>query len=168
MECRIAIIRTKNISAKIIHLGGLVESLIRLKKSEKIYNHTEVIIGDITTGAIDSGVKSRNWLVYWHKVQPAEKIEYLIDMNESEKKKAYSFIDEYQDVKYEYSMFLFHGIKIFWNKWFGSKSNKSFFCYEFMIKFLNCTKGYNIDPYLSPSEFKKWADNNLKKKTQKL
>lgn len=156
-------IHTSNASAKLIQLGGWVEQVIRFKKPVKVYNHSEIRFFVETLGAVDSGVELREWGSYWNSIQPAELVDYEFELNEAQTLRLQRFVASEAGKKYEYSMFFWHTVKIFTGKWYGSTSNKRFFCKELSIKCFNYVFEQNVDPYLSPVQWKAYLDEYMKK-----
>ena len=140
-------------------------AVLRFKKPEKCYNHFEVGFGEMTSGAIKEGIQVRKWddYVKEHKGKFFKYVEYELNLNEEEKKKGLEYLKETEGTPYEFANFIWHFLKIITGKWEGNETDRKLFCYEHGIRFLNATGKYDLNPYLNPYQFKKWADKNLKK-----
>lgn len=160
----ITLIRTKNISALAIHLGMWLYSSFRGLPSIKCYNHAEVRYDNLTSGAISPRVKTRKWDEYVRKYKGKyfKPLFYEIELNEEQWEKGKAYLHKTEGTPYEYSIFIFHPLKIYFNKWFGSKTDKRLACYEHMIRFLNATGKYDLDIFMNPYEFQVWGIDNLK------
>lgn len=158
---KIALVRTNNFTARLIQIGGYIEAKRKGIEPRMIMNHAEIRHGDKTSGALSKGVKTREWLPYWLSLKHAQKKEYVLNLTPEQARKGQKYLDEAEGTKYEYSMFLFHALKIFFGVWFGSRSSRKLFCFEHIINFLNATGKYSISPYISPLEFDLWAEKNL-------
>lgn len=163
MRASITIIRTKNITARLIHLGMWLWAVLRFKKPTKSYNHCEVRYGEMTSGAIADGVKTRPWAYYLfeHRKKYFDWIDYELNLTEEEWKRGKEYLDKVEGTPYEFENFWFHAIYIFTGKWLGSTTNKKLYCYEHGIRFINAAKGLNLDTNMNPYQFRIWADNNL-------
>lgn len=161
----VTIIRTHNFSAKMIHVGMWIYAVLRGKKITKSFNHSEVRFGRLTSGAIGSGVRTRTWSSYLNNFlgKSIEWIDYRLVLSDEEWKAAYAYLERVEGTKYEYSNFWNHAIHIFTGKWKGRTTDKKLYCYEHVIRFLNATGKYYLDPVTNPYEFKVWADKNLVK-----
>ena len=143
-----------------IHVGMWIYAALRGKKITKSFNHSEVRFGELTSGAIDKGVVTRDWNGYILS-KKASWINYKLDLTDEEWLKGYNYLLRVEGVRYEYSNFWNHAIHIFTGKWKGSTTDKKLYCYEHIIRFLNATGKYYLDPVTNPYEFKVWADKNL-------
>lgn len=163
MQVTIRLIRTTNFSARLIHLGMWLWAVLRFKKPKKIYNHFEIgYDGLMSSGAVADGVENRLFADYLKEHDVEDYVEYPISLSDDKYKVALEYIRRSEGIKYEYSNFLWHTVKIFTGLWLGNKTNRKLFCYEYGIRFLNYVKSYGLDPYMNPYEFKDWADSNLK------
>lgn len=164
MNIDIAIIRTKNLSARIIHIGMWLYCVLRFIKPQRTYNHAEVKLGFFTSGAIPKKVKTRPWKEYLAHYEDKffRHIEYPVPLSEDEINKGLDYLNEVEGTPYEFENFWYHTIKIFKNVWRGSNTTRQLYCYEHVIRFLNATGKYDLDPFMNPYQFKVWADNNLR------
>lgn len=162
----VTIIRTHNFTAKLIHVGMWVYAALRGKKITKSYNHSEVRFGNMTSGAIAKGVSTREWQGYVDSIKRIKWIDYPLTLTTSQWKKGYEYLQKAEGTKYEYSNFWNHAIHIFTGKWKGRTTDKKLYCYEHVIRFLNATGKYYLDPVTNPYEFKVWADKNLVNQSQ--
>lgn len=161
----LSVIRSSNFSARLIQFGMWLYAVLRFKKPIKIYNHMEVRYGkggEISSGAISEGVKTRPWpeVLHHYRFRPEVKT-YEIKLTNKEYRQVIDYLTKAENTKYEYSMFITHMLKIIFGVWLGGKSSKHLFCYEHGINALNATGKYNLSPYMNPYEFLKWADKNL-------
>lgn len=148
----IILIRSYNLSARIIHIGMFLWYILRFKKPIKCYNHCEVKYGDSTSGAISKGVKTRNYEEYLKDLKKYKLLTYDLDLTKKEYENGLKYLEEAEGKKYEFENFLFHAFKIFSDKWYGDTSASELYCYEHVIRFLNSTGKYNINPFLNPVE----------------
>lgn len=159
----LSLVRTHKITALIIHLGMFLYAILRFLKPKRSWNHDEIRFGELTSGAIAEGVKTRSWPYYVaeHHGKYFRHYDYLLELTDEEWAKGYEYLKQAEGTKYEYANFLYHAIKIFTGVWAGSRSTRQAFCLEHAIRFINATGKYKINPYISPYEFEAWADNNL-------
>ena len=137
-------------------------AILRFKRPTRTYNHFEVGYTDVmSSGAVEDGIENRPFKTYLKEHPVLEVAEYEIFVTKKEYRNALKYVHESRGIKYEISNFIFHAIKIFTGLWLGSKTSKKLFCYEYGIRFLNHVKGYRLDPYMNPYEFKLWADKTL-------
>ncbi len=162
MKVYIRIIRTKNFSARLIHVGMWLYAVLRGLKPHKIsYNHCEVGYEDLTSGAIVEGVKTRKWEDYIDsfKEKYFKYLEYEFDFSDVEWLRAKYYLDKIENQPYEFENFWYHTIKIFTGKWKGSTKPTQIYCYEHGIRVLNCKEGIKLDTNMNPYEFKEWVDS---------
>jgi hypothetical protein len=153
VKVEVVLVRSYNLSAIIIHIGMFLWYLLRFKKPSYCYNHCELKYGEMTSGAISKGVKSRNFKEYLKY--------FTIELTEKQYEKGMKYLKSSENTKYEFVNFLFHTLKIFTDRWYGSKTTAELYCYEHVIQFLNATGKYNIDPFLNPVEAEKLFKYNL-------
>ena len=162
----IRLIRSKGITAYLIRLGMWLYAILRFKKPTKTYNHVEVgygVDGALSSGAIAKGIRIRPWnLVLKHYKGKVEVKSYIIPVTDVEYSKFLDYMLKVNYNKYEFGNFFLHLLKIIFGVWVGKRSTKKLYCYEHGIYALNATGKYNLDPYLNPYEFQKWADKNIK------
>lgn len=156
----VTIVRSYNISARIIQFGMWVWAKLRKLPTYKTYNHCEIRYSNLTSGAIASGVKTRVWLDYV-KEHKKEWISYELNLTPQEIADGIKYLYKSENTPYEFENFWYHAIKIFTGKWEGSKKATELYCYEHAIRFMNATKKYNLPISMNPYEFKIWAENNL-------
>ena len=159
----INLIRTNNLTAKIIHLGELLNS-----GCKKSYNHCEVGFVEnrirYTSGSREDGTKTVKWLDYLNKYNDRiEDIsEYKIELSEQEYNTVIDYINSVEGTKYEYFMFLCYAIKLVTKKWFGSSTSKRLFCVEHCIRAINKTGRFKkLETNLWPNELKQFLDKNF-------
>ena len=157
----IRIIRTRNFTAKLIHLGMFLWAILRWKKINRTYNHFEIGYDGLTSGAIKDGVKTRNWLRYVKEHKWIEWVEYTLELTDEEWNEGYKYLTDVEDIKYEVENFWWHLVKIIIGKWKGGRSSKELYCYEHGIRFLNVTKRFELDNFLNPHQFKILADKYI-------
>lgn len=166
MIAYIRIIRTKNFTARAIHLGMWLYAVLRFKKPTKSYNHSEIgyksiLGGNMTSGAVAEGVRTIKWKDYLKAHSKIEFLEYKILLKPHEWLRGKEYLGRAEGTKYEYENFWHHTIKIFTGIWKGSNRATELYCYEHVIRFLNATGVYNIDTNMNPYQFKIYADENL-------
>ncbi|MFP4018898.1 MAG: hypothetical protein ACLFUH_06580 [Bacteroidales bacterium] len=159
----IKIIRTKNPVALAIHAAMWLWAILRGLPTTKCYNHAEVHVFDMVSGAIGGGVETRLWKEYKAEFEGCyfRFINYPLRLTDDQLQNGIKYLKKVEGRKYEFENFLWHIIKIITGKWKGDRNAKQLYCYEHVIRFLNATGKYNISPYLNPYEFKVWADKNL-------
>lgn len=151
----VVIVRTHNFSAKLIHIGMFLWYILRFKKPTYCYNHCELKYGDLTSGALAKGVISRNFDEYVSGLKKHKLKFYQIELTDEEYDNGMIYLKQAEGVKYEFANFLWHTVKIFTDRWYGSKSASELYCYEHVIRFLNATGKYKINPFLNPVEYEK-------------
>lgn len=162
-KVKIRIERTYNFSAIIIHIGMWLYAILRFKKPIKTYNHALIIYEDNCWESIAKGVVKHSVLEHLKRFEN-RKYEYLekeIFLTKYQLDQMVVYLNYQVSKKYEFSNFLFHFIKILKNKWIGSKSDKKFNCYELVIRALNRTRKFKLDPFLNPYEFYKIMFKNV-------
>jgi len=155
--------RTKKPISLAIHAAMWTWAVVRGIQVKKCYNHAEVHVADMVSGAIGGGVTTRPWGKYKAKFENRylKYIDYHLDLTEYQKQKGIEYLQKVEGHKYEFENFWWHVVKIITGTWSGNKNTKELYCYEHAIRFLNATGKYNISPYMNPYEFKVWADENL-------
>lgn len=161
MFVSVTIIRTYNFTAKMIHLGMWLWCVFRALKPKKTFNHCEVRYGELTSGAIAEGVKTRPWAYYVHGIKKMQWENYCLELTEEQLRKGLAYLETAEGSPYEFENFWWHLVKIITGKWKGSKTTRQTYCYEHGIRFLNATGKYDLDPFMNPYEFNVWADTNL-------
>lgn len=163
MKISISIIRTKNFTAKAIHLGMWLWAKLRGLPVIKCHNHCQVRFGEFTSGAIAKGVKTMFWLDYVesHDGKYFEWIDYWIDTTPEQWTAIKAYLKEAENTPYEFENFWYHLVKIITGKWKGSKTTRQTYCYEHGLRVLKLM-GYDVDIFMNPYEFRVWADKNLK------
>ena len=156
----ISIIRTHNLTALLIHLGMFLHAVLRFRKPKRSYNHSEVRFGELTSGAIAEGVKTRSWPHYVaeHYGKYFRHYDYILELTDEEWGNGYEYLKQAEGTKYEYANFLYHAIKIFTGKWMGSKTTRQSYCLEHAIRFMNATGKYNLNVFMNPYEFEMLMD----------
>lgn len=155
---KIMLVKTSNLSAKLIRFGmdvyALKNGLLRID----CFNHCEIVIGDQTTGAISPVVKTRN--VYDYLQSLKDKGIYVdhkfieLTLTNDEFNAGIELLNEFEGVKYEYFMFISHAAKILFNFWLGLKRDKRVSCYELLIRYLNSLNRHpKLDVTLNPYQF---------------
>lgn len=149
---------TRNFSARLIHFWMLIDAVWHGDYSSKTFNHVLLKDGDTIWEAVDEGVVRTNFANhYLHKKykKPFNSKHVKIELNPIERVKLLNYLKEVEGNKYEYSNFIFHPLRTLTNKWFGSKSDKKLYCYELVIRALNASGKFDLDPYMNPREFYK-------------
>ena len=149
---------THNFSALMIQLGMHIDHLINGNPiNGRVYNHILIEHDGYVYEAIGHGVVK--WTLAEHNAQRkvknhCKRIEFNLDLTKIELHKALSYLENQKGKKYEYANFYWHLKKIFTNKWKGDKTDKKLYCTELVIRAMNFTGKYNIDPYLNPIEIR--------------
>jgi len=160
----ITTIRTKNWSARLIHIGMWLWFKLRGLPTQTCYNHVEVRFGNMTSGAIDSGVKTRKWEDYV-KSKSGKYFQYKnyqLNLTSEQLKNGINYLQNSENISYEFENFFWHLIKIITGKWLGDKTSKKTYCYEHAIRFMNSTGKYDLNVFMNPYEFEVYAEKNLK------
>lgn len=63
-----------------------------------------------------------------------------------------TYLQEQIGKKYELINFWWHLVKIVTNKWYGSTTDKTHYCFELIIRAINSVLTNKIDEYLNPYE----------------
>lgn len=180
-KVEIAIVRTFNISALLIHLGGFIWYLLHFRKPKKIFNHVQIIYpqnnglgSDLTSGALSHGVKNQTWKGYIKDLKSKRKNgaiirRYPVYLTKVQLIRGRRYIEKTNGTKYEFMNFFWHAVKIFTGIWFGSKNSKALYCYEHALRYLDSTRKFTtvdgskigIDLFMAPWEFADWANDRL-------
>lgn len=158
----VVLVRSYNITAKIIHVGMFLWYVLRFKKPKYCYNHAEIKYGDMTSGAISEGVKSRNFEQYLKDLGKYKLKKYTVELTKKEYERGMEYIKEAENTDYEFKNFFYHALKIFTDNWYGSTDSSELYCYEHVIRFLNESTKYYFNPFLNPVEAEKLFDIKLK------
>ena len=153
---RIRLEHTANFSARLIQFWMIVDALIRLKRPKFIYNHVLIESNGFVWEAIDAGVVNSTLSEHFsHKKYRKPYTDKVIelDFSEAEKALAIAYLNNQVGKKYEFSNFLFHPIMTLTGKWKGQKTDNRHYCYELVIRAMNATGKYNLDPFMNPREF---------------
>ena len=141
--------RTKNFSARLIHVGMWLWQVLRFQNPEKVYNHWLIVFEGIQYEATDHGVIKNN------RKLSGDTVSYRILVD----KRAGDYLREQVDKKYEYANFLFHTLKIIFPKWLGNKTDRKHSCVELVTRTLRAS-GYSIKTWSNPVELKNWFDED--------
>ena len=153
---RIRLEHTSNVSARLIQFWMIADALIRFKRPEFIYNHILIENEGNVYEAIDEGVVCCSLAKHFSNKKYLKKYQEKIielDFSEDEKARTIAYLNKQVGKKYEFSNFLFHPIKTITGKWKGQKTDNRHYCYELVIRAMNATGKYNINPFLNPREF---------------
>jgi len=153
---RIRLEHTANLSARLIQVWMIADALKCLKRPSFIYNHILIENEGNVYEAIDEGVVCCSLAKHFsHKKYRKPYKDEIIDIefSEAEKARAIAYLNRQVGKKYEFSNFLFHPIKTITGKWKGQKTDNRHYCYELVIRAMNATGKYNLDPFLNPREF---------------
>lgn len=153
---RIRLEHTVNFSARLIQVWMFVDALAHFKRPTFTYNHALIEKNNRVWEAIDEGVVSTSLSMHFERKKYSNKFtDKVIELNLSvlEEAGALAYLESQVGKKYEYSNFLFHPIKTITDKWEGEKTDNRHYCYELVIRALNATGKYNLDPFLNPREF---------------
>ena len=161
MKISIVLIRSSSLISRLIRASMTLWCIVRFIKPTKTYSHCEVKFGQLVSGAIDEGIKTRVFTTYLNTLKDYEFKMYYLNLTEDEWIKGNDYLTEVENTPYEYTNFIYHIIKIFYGKWEGNKDKKKLYCFEHGARFLNATGKYNVDLFLNPYEFKAWCDKNL-------
>lgn len=153
---RVRLEHTSNFTARLIQFWMIVDALIRFKRPTFTYNHALIEYMGNVYEAVDEGVVYRSLKDHFSEKKfgkPYKEKIIELDLSESEKARALTYLNSQVGKKYEYSNFLFHPVKTITGKWEGEKTDNRHYCYELVIRAMNATGNYNLDPFLNPREF---------------
>jgi len=162
----IILVRSFDVLAKIIHAGMAIWLIMRGKKLVKIYNHSEIYIMDMVSGALARGITNRSYKKAFKDGKKRELLFYDMDLNDEQKDKLYKFCLDEGGKPYEYINFLRHTIDIFFGKWkgpTGEKAEKRLFCIEYAANGVNVVFPGSIKkPWrINPPVFKEFCDKHF-------
>lgn len=157
-------IRTNNLSAKLIHLGERLAGFngMSLNHCEVVYERDGI---RYTSGSRADGTTTLKLDDYYNKYKKRIKVieEWEIELTNEQWFNLKCYLDEAENVKYEYNMFFFYTLKLIFGKWFGRKDKRRLYCVEHNIRALNATKRFEkLLTYIWPHELQKFYNNNLK------
>ena len=158
----VVLVRSYNFTARVIHLGMFLWYVLRFKNPKYCYNHCEIKYGNLTSGAISKGVKTRDFKEYLEDLKKYKLKCYEIELTDEEYEYGMGYLKEAENTKYEFKNFLWHAFKIFTDRWYGDTCASELYCYEHVIRFLNRTGKYQINPFLNPVEAEKLFNIILK------
>jgi len=163
---KIMLVKTSNLSARLIRFGMDVYAFRNGLPKVDCYNHCEIVIGDQTTGAISPVVKTRNVSMYLQSLK--DKGIYIdhkfieLTLTDDEYNAGIGLLNEFEGVKYEYTMFISHAAKILFDFWLGLKRDKRVSCYELLVRYINSLNRWpKIDVTTNPYEFDQWQNKHL-------
>lgn len=163
----IILVRNFDVLAKIIHLGMLVWYIMKGKKPRKVFNHAEIYVNGMVSGALARGITNRSYKKAFEDGKKRELLFYDMNLNEEQSNKLYEFCLNQGGKPYEYINFLRHLIDIFFGKWKGPKGKKAekrVYCVEYCANGINEIFPNSIKrPWrINPVVFKKYCDSNFK------
>lgn len=169
----IILVFSQGVLAKVIQAGMYLWLAAHGRKKQKIYNHAEIYVMNIVSGALAKGIVNRSY----HKafVKDGKRRELLFyDMNLSirQKCKLYNFVLDRGGTPYERMNFVWHGVRILstfftgTDIWLGLKrkaAKKRTFCIEHGADGVNIALPRSIKkPWrINPVEFKEYCDKNF-------
>lgn len=173
-EMYVVLIRTHNLSARLIHLGMFLWAILRFKKPKYIYNHVEIVYRDkkgnlMTVGAVSPTVRIMKWEDYveehegrFFKYKAYEIFPQRFTLHSSKFRNArilaLNFLMTQLGKKYEYANFFYHAVRIFTGKWYGSRTTRRQYCLELAIRTINKSPLINLPVFISPYEFQEFLD----------
>lgn len=152
----VVIEKTKNFSARLIQFWMWVDALVHGVIPKVTYNHAFIIKDNTIWEAVDEGVIKINFDAHYAKKKYERGVNtrhVRLYFSSEEQEKVLNYLRSKEGTKYEFSNFLFHPLKTITNKWLGQKNDKKLNCYELVIRAINASGKYEIDPYLNPREF---------------
>lgn len=162
---RLMLVKTSNVSAKLIRFGMDVYAMKNDLPKIDCYNHCEIVIDNKTTGAISPAVKTRDLYAYIRGLK--EKGIYIdhkfieLTLTDSEYNAGIELLNKFEGVKYEYTMFISHATSILFNFWLGRKGAKRVSCYELLIRYINSINRWpKLDVTTNPYQLDRWFKNN--------
>ena len=163
----IILVRSFDAIARTIHAGMLAWYIVRGKKPRKVYNHAEIYVNDLVSGALPNGVINRSYEKAFEDGKKRELLFYDMDLDDEQKIKLYKFCLDQGGKGYEYINFVRHLIDIFFGKWKGPKGKKAekrVYCIEYAAMGINeVIPGSIKKPWrINPIQFKKYCDKNFK------
>lgn len=153
---KVVVEHTHNFTARLIQFWMIIDALVHGKRPTFTYNHALIEHSGWVWEAIDKGVVRRSLEEHYteKKYRNGYKSnEYKLKLNAVELSRTLTYLKGQEGKPYEYANFIFHVIKTF-KGWKGSKTDKKLYCYELVIRAINASGKYKLDPFLNPSEFK--------------
>lgn len=163
MKHQIVLIRDYTVSCKIDIIILVLLQLIRFSKPVKTYNHVEVKFGKLTSGIVNSKSRIRYWITFISKLNKPDTVIYNLDLSPVELRRGEIYLNEVDGIEYNPISYWHYLIMAMPFRYIPSVVKRSLFPYEHVIRYLNATGKYVLDPYLDPVSFKKWADETLLK-----
>ena len=163
----IVLVRSFGILAKIIHAGMYLWYVIRARKPRKVYNHADIYIKNMVSGALAKGVTNRTYHeAYIKDDKRRELLIYDMGLSIRQEGKLYNFCLSQSETPYEYINFLRHTIDIFFGKWKGPKGKKAekrVYCIEYAAMGINKVFPGSIKkPWkINPIRFKEYCDERF-------
>lgn len=152
----VVIEKTKNFSARLIQFWMWVDALVHGCVPKITYNHTFLIDGNTIWEAVEEGVVKTTFDAHFAKDKYKRGVNtrhIRLYFSPEEKEKVLEYLKSKEGTEYEHSNFIFHPLKTITDKWLGQKTDKKLNCYELIIRAINASGKYNIDPFLNPREF---------------
>ena len=169
----VILVRSFDALAKLIQAGMFTWYVVRGKKPRKVYNHAEIYVNGMVSGALARGITNRSYKKAFEDGKKRELLFYEMNLNEDQTDDLYEFCLDRGGVPYEYMNFGWHAVRIFsvfftgTDVWLGrkrKKAKKRTYCIEHgadcvKVKFPKSIKR----PWrINPVEFKKYCDEHFK------
>ena len=158
----IVIEHTHNFSARLIQFWMIIDGLLHKEIIRKTYNHALISDGMILWEAVDKGVIRTTFTEHYKNEKYKKRFSskhIKLSVSPLERIKIINYLREQEGKDYEFSNFIFHPLKTLVGKWIGSKTDRKQYCYELVIRALNASGKYKIDPYMNPREFFKFIQH---------
>jgi len=165
----VILIRSYGFLARLIHFGMWIFNIKTKRPTLPTYNHAEIWISDIVSGAIGKGISNRSFKnAFINDGKERDILLYDVCLTEQEAKELKAYTLDKEGTKYEISNFLNHARRILFGTWTGHTkefSDKKLYCIEYVAKGLNHVFPELIDkPWeINPVEFKEFMDANFGK-----
>ena len=106
MQGTIILVRSYDALAKIIQAGMYVWSIARGKKPQKVYNHAEIYVNGVVSGALALGVTNRSYDKAFNDGKKRSLLFYSLDLNNKQAAKLRKFCLDQGGKGYEYINFI--------------------------------------------------------------
>lgn len=162
----VILVRSFDALAKIIQAGMFTWFIVRGKKPRKVYNHAEIYVNGMVSGALAKGITNRSYKKAFLDGKRRELLFYDMNLSNKQETKLYEFCLDQGGKPYEYINFLRHAIDIFFGKWKGPKGKKAekrIYCIEYTAMGINeVIPGSIKKPWrINPIRFKEYCDKHF-------
>lgn len=154
---QIYLIHTENFTARGIHFFMKLYCKIKnMSIPDIIYNHA-AMYDEVTDYIYEADfprvvrISHEDWSKKKKNKTAIIKVIHLTT-NTSDRRILLEYLNAQVGKKYEVVNFLWHIIRIFTGKWYGSLTDNQHYCYELVIRAVNYLRGKKIYEFLNPIE----------------